>query len=73
MPIFADSVILNVNVITMNPAAPECTAVAIRDGRFLAVGELEDVAPFIGPGTETIDAERKAPCCRGSLMPTPTS
>ena len=59
MPIHADSVILNANVITMNPAAPECTAVAVKDGRFLAMGEWEDVTAFISPATETMDAGGK--------------
>ena len=57
MSIHADSVIYNANVITMNPAAPLASAVAVKDGRFLAMGEWEDVTAFISPSTETIDAE----------------
>ena len=30
-------------VITMNPANPEGTAVAVRDGRVLGVGDLEEL------------------------------
>ena len=72
MPIYADSVILNANVITMNPAAPLASAVAVKDGRFLAMGELEDVSPFIGPGTETIDAGGKTVLAGVSSTPTLT-
>ena len=71
MSIHADSVIYNANVITMNPAAPSASAVAVKDGRFLAMGEWEDVTAFIGPSTETIDAAER-PCCRGLSTPTPT-
>ncbi len=53
----ADTIILNANVITMNPAAPSAGAVAIKDGRFLAVGKDEDLAPLRDAATEILDAE----------------
>ena len=31
------------NIITMNPDQPRATAVAVRDGRVLAVGRLDDI------------------------------
>lgn len=40
-------------IITMNPAQPEATHVAVRDGRILAVGSLEQVAAW---GATTLDA-----------------
>jgi len=32
---------------TMEPAAPEATAVAVEDGRIIAVGSLDDMAPVL--------------------------
>ena len=49
MPLHADTIIHNANVITINPAAPAATAVAVKDGRFLAVGANEDVSPSTAP------------------------
>ena len=59
MSIYADSIILNANVITMNPATPSATAVAVKDGRFLAVGHNGDVSEFEGNVTEVMDANGK--------------
>lgn len=36
------------NIITMNPQKPDASHVAVRDGRILAVGSLEEVATW-GP------------------------
>ncbi len=35
-------------IVTMNPMRPEATHVAVRDGRILAVGSADDMAPFGG-------------------------
>jgi len=40
-------------VITMNPANPEGTAIAVRDGRILGVGTVDELA---GWGEHTVDA-----------------
>ena len=56
MPIYADTIILNANIITMNPAAPAASAVAVRDGRFLAVGANGDILEFKGRATEVLEA-----------------
>lgn len=40
---------------TLDPAHPEATAVAIRDGAFSAVGREADVLPLAGEGTKIID------------------
>jgi predicted amidohydrolase YtcJ len=32
------------NIVTMNPSNPEATHVAVRDGRILGAGTLEEVA-----------------------------
>ena len=39
-------------ILTMNPARPEATHVAVRDGRILGAGPLEELA---GWGTYTLD------------------
>ena len=40
------------NIVTMDPNNPEATHVAVRDGKILAVGNLEDIA---GWGEHTLD------------------
>jgi len=40
---------------TLDRSNPASTAVAIKDGRFTAVGREEDVLPLAGPATRTID------------------
>ncbi len=40
-----------------SPGAPEAEALAVRDGRFVAVGTANDIEPFAGPATERIDAQ----------------
>jgi predicted amidohydrolase YtcJ len=53
----ADLVLTNGRITTLDPAKPRATAVAMRDGRFLAVGNDEDIAAHIGAGTTQIDLE----------------
>ena len=52
----ADLVVINGRITTMDPAAPEATALAARNGFFVAVGGEADIRPFIGPFTQVIDA-----------------
>ena len=51
----ADLILHNGAIWTVDEANPEAQAVAIRDGRFVAVGADEAVLPLAGPGTEVID------------------
>ncbi|MGQ0835743.1 MAG: amidohydrolase [Gammaproteobacteria bacterium] len=51
----ADLVLRNGHIYTVDSAQPRATAVAIRDGRIIAVGTDGDVAPHQGRSTETID------------------
>ena len=53
--ISADTVYTNGRIYTVNEAAPWAEAVAIKDGRFIAVGSDEDVSAATGYGTEIID------------------
>ena len=54
---FADLVIMNASVHTMDPAAPHhvSDAIAVKDGRVAALGH-NDVSQLIGPATRVIDA-----------------
>ena len=54
---FADVVFVNGRFATLDAAKPEASAVAIRDGKFLAVGSDEEVLRHVGPGTRRIDLE----------------
>ena len=42
-------------IITMEPALPEATAVAVADGRIVSVGTLETLQPWLAMGDVTID------------------
>jgi predicted amidohydrolase YtcJ len=53
----AELVVLNGKVRTMEPAAALASAVAIREGKFVAVGTDAAVRPFVGPATRVVDAK----------------
>ena len=57
--IYADAIIKNANVITVNPRRPRAQSVAIRDGKFIAVGRNQDVATLQGPRTRVLDLKDK--------------
>ncbi|MFD9675920.1 amidohydrolase family protein, partial [Streptomyces sp. NPDC059981] len=53
----ADLLVRNAKVFTGDPARPEARAVAIRDGRVLALGaDDHELAAFVGPATRVVDA-----------------
>src|SRR4051812_29946099 len=50
-------VLANAHVVTMNPAQPEATALAVVDGKVAYVGDdLAAARKAAGPGAEQIDA-----------------
>ena len=49
-------VLVNAKVFTADPALPYAQAVAIEDGRILAVGRNEQVRALAGPNSRIIDA-----------------
>jgi hypothetical protein len=51
----ADLVLLNGRITTLDPALAEARALAIRDGRVLAVGDAGEVTRAAAPGAATID------------------
>lgn len=52
----ADLVVINAHVVTVDAISPEAQAVAIRGGRFVAVGSNAQVRQLIGSATRVIDA-----------------
>lgn len=48
-------ILVNGDIITMDPLAPRAQAVAIANGRLLAVGTDADIRALSRPGTRTID------------------
>ncbi|MBB3111561.1 hypothetical protein FHS18_003629 [Paenibacillus phyllosphaerae] len=55
----ADLIIHNVQVLTMDGDNPTAAAVAIKDGRFVAVGEEAAVMPYRGEATRVINGNRR--------------
>lgn len=55
----ADLVLINGNIITMNPKQAKAQAVAIKDGKLAAVGSDKQILPYAGKGTRRIDLKGK--------------
>jgi predicted amidohydrolase YtcJ len=53
----AELVLTNGHVVTMDPARPNAEAVAVADGRIVAVGSSAEIETRVGPGTRVIDLE----------------
>lgn len=51
-------VLMNGRVVTMNSRNPYVSAVAIKDGRFVAVGTNEDAIALKGADTEVVDLKQ---------------
>jgi predicted amidohydrolase YtcJ len=56
----ADLVLTGGIVITLDPGHPRATAVAVRDGRIVAVGDEAQVKPFLGSATRRMDLAGRA-------------
>ncbi|MEE2840720.1 MAG: amidohydrolase [Acidobacteriota bacterium] len=54
-----DLILHNARIVTVDGAFSVAQAVAIKNGRFLAVGSDSDIVPLAGPATETMDLEGK--------------
>ncbi|WKX68980.1 amidohydrolase [Streptomyces sp. XD-27] len=63
MATHADLVFLNGSVLTVDPDFTVASALAVTDGVISAVGDRDDVAPSIGPGTQVVDLDG------GTLLP----
>jgi predicted amidohydrolase YtcJ len=51
----AEVVLMNGHIVTMDPMAPRVEALAVLQGRLLALGANDAIKPYIGPATEVID------------------
>ena len=56
---YADTVVYNGKVLTADEQFTITEAVAIRDGKFLAVGKTDEILPMAGPNTHKIDLKGK--------------
>ncbi len=54
-PLAPDLALVNGHIHTVDESNPLVTAVAIRDGRFLAVGSDDEIRALVGPGTRIED------------------
>ncbi|MEM3356955.1 MAG: amidohydrolase, partial [Candidatus Bathyarchaeia archaeon] len=55
----AELVILNANVVTLNPHQPKAEALAVKNGKIIAVGSNEEVCKCIGRETKVIDSGKR--------------
>lgn len=53
----ADLVLINGNVLTMNPSQPSAEAVAVKKGRIVKVGATKEVGLLVGEGTAVVNLE----------------
>jgi len=53
----AETVVVNARIYTVNPQQPWAQAVAIRDGKIVAVGTAKEIAGYRGKSTHVIDAQ----------------
>jgi predicted amidohydrolase YtcJ len=56
----ADRIFTGGPVLTMNDAQPRAEAVAVKDGKIIAVGTVEEIMALKGEGTEVTDLQGRA-------------
>src|SRR5208283_3488574 len=54
----ADLVVFNAKVYTVDPRLPKAEALAVRGGKFIAVGKSGEIEGLIGKKTQTLDARQ---------------
>ena len=59
LPTYADLVLVNGNLVTMDTANPRAQAIAIKGDKILQVGSNEEIKKLIGGETESIDLGSK--------------
>jgi len=55
----ADMVLINGNIITMNPAQPKAQALTVKDTKLTEIGTNKQIKPYIGDKTKIIDLKGK--------------
>ena len=58
-PPTADTLVINGRIATLNPKQPSASALAIGDGKILAIGTEDDVMRLRTPNTRIIDAQKR--------------
>ncbi len=58
MSTFADLILHNADITTLDHSQPSAQALAIKDGKFIAVGNHAEVLRHAGPSTRVIDAQQ---------------
>jgi len=58
-PMSADLILHNGLLTTLDRTNPNATAVAIKDGKFLAVGQEQEIIAHAGPDTKVVDLKGK--------------
>ena len=58
--LYADTIFINGQVVTMEPGVPQAEALAVLGTDILAVGNNDDIQPYIGAETEVINLDGKA-------------
>ncbi len=53
----ADLAVISANIITVDERIPRAEALAVRGGKFVAVGSTAEVRSLIGPNTRIVDAD----------------
>lgn len=54
---YADKIFRNGDIVTVAESMPNAEALAVKDGRILAVGSEADVSAHAGPSTEVVDLQ----------------
>jgi predicted amidohydrolase YtcJ len=55
----ADLVVLNGRIFTISEENPEVQAVAVKDGKIIALGTTKKIKEYVGPSTKVLDVRRK--------------
>lgn len=58
-PVEADMVVRNAKIFTSNTAKPWSETIAISKGKIVAIGSEKEVAKFVGPNSNVIDAQQR--------------
>jgi len=56
----ASLAILNANIITLDSKKPKAEAIAVYDGKIIAVGSNEEIQAYIGEQTNVVDAKNRS-------------
>ena len=56
MPQTADLIVENASILTMDPDTPRASAIAVKGGEIVAIGDRAGIGAFKGQGTRVIDA-----------------